>query len=339
MNFEQRKKWYINNDLLFFASIELTQKCNFNCLHCYCSDKRNPYIPYEDVRKIIDKLYESGCFLLIFTGGEILTYDFFSEIYVYAKRKGFMIDLMTNASLIDKNLIPLLKQYPPHNISVTVYGTNEMDYNLFTGNGNNYNKVMNALILLKESKLNFNIRTVATKTLYNSIKNGHFDRMADSLGVPFRYDPVIFPKTSGDSTPLNECLSPKAIVKLEQQNNLRSKKWKELIQRTDNVKWKCRAGINSLAIDYKGEAYVCGLYRKKGISILNRNIDDVLEHLKKVHKEHEQIVYNSECSNCASRKICKWCPAYSNVYNGTENQKVVFFCELAEKRRLCFGKS
>ena len=42
-----------------------------------------------------------------------------------------MIDLMTNASLIDKNLIPLLKQYPPHNISVTVYGTNEMDYNLF----------------------------------------------------------------------------------------------------------------------------------------------------------------------------------------------------------------
>lgn len=77
--------------------------------------------------------------------------------------------------------------------------------------------------------------------------------MADSLGVPFRYDPVIFPKTSGDSTPLNECLSPKAIVKLEQQNNLRSKKWKELIQRTDNVKWKCRAGINSLAIDYKGK--------------------------------------------------------------------------------------
>lgn len=65
MNFEQIKKWYINNDLLFFASIELTQKCNFNCLHCYCSDKRNPYIPYEDVRKIIDKLYESGCFLLI----------------------------------------------------------------------------------------------------------------------------------------------------------------------------------------------------------------------------------------------------------------------------------
>lgn len=62
-----------------------------------------------------------------------------------------MIDLMTNASLIDKNLIPLLKQYPPHNISVTVYGTNEMDYNLFTGNGNNYNKVMNALILLKKA--------------------------------------------------------------------------------------------------------------------------------------------------------------------------------------------
>ena len=126
---------------------------------------------------------------------------------------------------------------------------------------------------------------------------------------------------------MNECLSPKAIVKLEQQNNLRSKKWKELIQRTDNVKWKCRAGINSLAIDYKGEAYVCGLYRKKGISILNRNIDDVLEHLKKVHKEHEQIVYNSECSNCASRKICNGVQL-TQMYIMEQKSEVVFFCEV-----------
>ena len=35
----------------------------------------------------------------------------------------------------------------------------------FTGNGNNYNKVMNALILLKESKLNLTYEQVATKTL------------------------------------------------------------------------------------------------------------------------------------------------------------------------------
>lgn len=51
MNFEQIKKWYINNDLLFFASIELTQKCNTIDLIAIVQIKRNPYIPYERCTK------------------------------------------------------------------------------------------------------------------------------------------------------------------------------------------------------------------------------------------------------------------------------------------------
>lgn len=305
MKFDQIKQWYIDNDLIFYASFELTQSCNFNCSHCYCPDKITKAVTFEEATKIIDKLYETGCFLLIFTGGEIFTCEYFKELYVYAKKKGLMIDLMTNGSLINEDIILMLREYPPHNISVTVYGTCEKDYECFTGNGNNFEKVICALNLLKKAKLPFDIRTVATKTLYSSIANGSFDLLAKELEVPFRYDPIIFPKVSGEKTPLSECLSPDEIVQLEKINELRSDKWKEIISNKECFQWKCKAGVNSLAIDYKGNAYICGMYRQQGISLLERDIEEVKKHLREVHENHQYIVDSGECHNCQYRNICK----------------------------------
>lgn len=338
MNFDQIKKWYVDNGMVFYASFEITQNCNFNCKHCYCPDKKTKNMTFEEAKCIVDKLYEVGCFLLIFTGGEVFTCSYFKELYVYAKKKGFMIDLMTNGSLIDEDILAMFKKYPPHNISITVYGTNEDEYAQFTGNRENYFSVMKTLDLLKKEQLAFNIRTVATKTLYNAIANGSFDLLAEKLNVPFRYDPIIFPKVTGDKTPLNECLSPSEIVQLENANELRSKSWKEILSIRNTFDWKCRAGENSLAIDYKGNAYVCGLYREKGISLLTEDIAVVMKHLSDIHEKHKCIVHKSECNECKYRNICKWCPAYSLVYNGNENCKIPFFCELARCRSKTFER-
>lgn len=337
MKFDQIKEWYIQNNLFFYASFELTQNCNFNCRHCYCPDKKTTTLSLDKAKLVVDKLYDMGCFLLIFTGGEILTYNHFQELYIYAKKKGFIIDLMTNGSLINEEFISIFDQLPPHNISVTVYGTNEEEYNIFTGNGSNFLRVMGTLELLKRHNVPFDIRTVATRTLYNSIRDGSFDRLAEKLRVPFRYDPIIFPKVSGEKSPLNECLTPDEIVKLESLNNLRTQKWKELVNSQNIYRWKCRAGINSLSIDYKGNAHVCGLYRTKGISFIENDVDEISIHLQEVHEQHECIINTNECHDCNMRKICKWCPAYANVYNGTESKKIPFFCELAKARSERFG--
>lgn len=338
MKFEQIKQWYIDNDAIFYASFELTQQCNFLCKHCYCPDKKTKNMSLEDAKRVVDKLYDVGCFLLILTGGEILTCEYFEELYIYAKRKGFMIDLMTNGSLINERIVSLFKTYPPHSISITVYGTNEEEYQLFTGNARNYEKVMRALEMLKKNNVEFNIRTVATRILRDSIQEGRFDLLADKFKVPFRYDPIIFPKISGEKTPLNECMTPEEIVQLECLNELRTNKWKSILEESKTFQWKCRAGVNSLSIDYQGNAHVCGLYREQGISFLSEDISNIRLHLKNVHAEHECIMLNSECNKCRFRNICKWCPAYSNVYNGNETEKVSFFCDLAKARSDVFGK-
>lgn len=339
MRLEQIRDWYIENGKIFFASIELTQKCNFACKHCYCPDKDSSNLNLQQYCDIIDKIYETGCLFLNFTGGEILTHRKFDDIYAYAKNKGFIIDLLTNASLIDEKKIELFNELPPNNIAITLYGTNEDEYEKFTGSALNYNKVINALKLLKNNNIHFVLRTVATKAFQESLVQNKFEQIANLFGTTFKYDPIIFPKISGDKSPLQERLSVAEIVELENIDVKRQVAWKEMICNTnkDTFCWNCNAGINSIAVDYQGNAFVCGLYRKKPISILDNDIATVIKHLRKVHQYHCDIVQNNECSLCNKRQICKWCPAYADIFNGNDYEKIDFFCQLSESRIKKFG--
>lgn len=337
MKSEEIKEWFINNKKLYFASLELTQNCNFSCKHCYCADKQSANLPLKDYINIIDKLYSTGCLFLNFTGGEIFTHKYFKEIYTYAKNKGFIIDLLTNASLLDNQLIQLFKRLPPNNIAITIYGVNEYDYLNFTGNGDNFYKTINALNLLKRNDIHFVLRTVATKTLKNSLFNGDFENLAARFDTSFKYDTIVFPKTSGEITPLNESLTINELIELESKTKSRKNAWNKEIKSKEIFNWSCQGGVSSMAIDYKGNAFVCGLYRKNPISIIENNIDSVLEHLKGIHQEHIKIVESSNCSTCNKRKICKWCPAYSFIYNNNDYDKIEFFCDLAKARLDAFG--
>lgn len=337
MKSEEIKEWFISNKKLYFASVELTQNCNFSCKHCYCADKQSQNISLEDYINIIDKLHSTGCLFLHFTGGEIFTNKYFKEIYTYAKNKGFIIDLLTNASLLNNELIELFKKLPPNNIAITIYGVNEDDYLNFTGNGDNFNKTIKALELLKRNNIHFVLRTVATKTLRNSLLNGEFEKLAKRLDTTFKYDTIVFPKTSGDITPLNESMTINEIIELERKTELRKDAWEKEIKGDKEFKWSCHGGVNSMAIDFQGNAFVCGLYRKNPISIIKNDINVVLEHLRGIHEEHLKIVQSNKCSACDKRKICKWCPAYSFIYNNNDSEKIKFFCDLAKARVNAFG--
>lgn len=331
------KEWFIRNEKLYFASIELTQNCNFKCKHCYCADKKSKNLKLDDWINIIDKLYSTGCLFLNFTGGEIFMYKYFKEIYTYAKNKGFIIDLLTNISLLNNELIELFKKLPPNNIAITIYGTCEDDYLKFTGNKENFNKTIKALEDLKLNNISFVLRTVATKTLKNSLLNKEFEKIAEKFGTTFKYDPIVFPKTTGDIKPLNESMTIQEIIDLEINTPLRKNAWEKEIKASKEFNWTCKAGVNSISIDFEGNAFICGLYRKNPISVINNDINIVLNHLSEIHKEHVKIVESNDCSTCDKRNICKWCPAYSFIYNNDDDKKIKFFCDLAKGRVQAFG--
>ena len=81
------------------GSIEVTQRCNIRCVHCYnnlaAGDRaaQKTELSLADHHRIIDKLVDFGCLWLLYTGGEIFLRNDFLDIYTYARRIGLLITL------------------------------------------------------------------------------------------------------------------------------------------------------------------------------------------------------------------------------------------------------
>jgi len=131
------KKLESRRRLLSF-DFEITARCNNNCRHCYinlpATEKNaiNEELPLVKIQEIVDEAVSLGALWCLISGGEPLLRDDFPDIYQYMKKKGLLVSVFTNASLLTQDHIHLFKQYPPRDIEVTVYGVTKK--NLRTGN-------------------------------------------------------------------------------------------------------------------------------------------------------------------------------------------------------------
>ena len=91
--------------------MELTERCNNNCIHCYINQEENnkelieKELTTKELKDIITKAADIGVMTIRFTGGEPLLRNDFKEIYLFTKRLGIKVIIFTNATLIDQVLV------------------------------------------------------------------------------------------------------------------------------------------------------------------------------------------------------------------------------------------
>ena len=220
---ETKKKYWGKLRHPFNGGFELTQKCNFRCVHCYLQNSGyQEYLSTLQVEQILDKLAEKGILFLYFTGGEVFTRKDFNEIWLYAKRKGFVLEILTNASLVSKKTLALFDSYPPAKISVSVYGASEETYQKVTGVKLQYDRVLKNLQAFKEHGLNFEIKFIGMSENiadFYAVKD-----IADDFGVEFSHSFELFP-AFGDTKNLSHMLTVEEITAFEKEYEQSRKTW------------------------------------------------------------------------------------------------------------------
>ncbi|MBP7652463.1 radical SAM protein [Candidatus Dependentiae bacterium] len=97
----------INKKFPFNVFLSVTNRCNFNCTYCYGEySKRNNFEEFttREIIDILDELKKLGTVLLQIQGGEPLIRNDIREILLYASKLKFNLDLITNGTLISKNI-------------------------------------------------------------------------------------------------------------------------------------------------------------------------------------------------------------------------------------------
>ena len=115
----------------------------------------------DDHKRLLDELADLGCLWLLFSGGEIFARRDFLDIYAYAKRKGFLITLFTNGTMITEKIADFLADLRPFTIEITLYGAHARDLREAHRHPGSYDRCMRGIDLLLERKLPLKLKTVA----------------------------------------------------------------------------------------------------------------------------------------------------------------------------------
>jgi len=98
-----------------YFHLDISNSCNLNCSYCWFHSKIAPDREYTNkwkkqkiklsvFKKLVDDLHELKTELILFSGaGEPLTHPDIVEMVSYVKKKGMILQLFTNALLLNKN--------------------------------------------------------------------------------------------------------------------------------------------------------------------------------------------------------------------------------------------
>ena len=137
------------------GSFELTPLCNLNCKMCYVrmnrteQEKISRLQTAEEWVALAEKLRDAGTLFLLLTGGEPLLYPAFRAVYLAVRKRGMIVTVNTNGTLLNEDWVAFFAKNPPRRVNVTLYGASGETYKSLCGDETGYAKAMRGIQLLQ----------------------------------------------------------------------------------------------------------------------------------------------------------------------------------------------
>ncbi|MBI4436442.1 MAG: radical SAM protein [Candidatus Omnitrophica bacterium] len=323
------------------GQIELTYKCNIRCVHCYTDCHNNPQdiqkeLSYEEVLRMIDEIHEAGCLWLCLTGGEIFMRKDFFDIYDYAKKKGFLLILFTNVTIITPEIADRLAKDPPFLIETSCHGGTEEVFDAVTQVPGSFKRFVEGLRLLVERKLPVKVKTKAM-TL-NRGRLHEIKELVESFGLEFRFSTDIYPDLNGSLKPCAYRLTPEEIVELEinGEDIDTEDRCVEISDEPTDRLYRCGCGTNTFHVSAWGELGTCTFIGEPRVSLKHYSFQEAIQ---EVFPKIRTMTYqtDSPCRQCTVYSMCGKMPFPARFENGESEMPVDHFCQtahlLAEKIR------
>jgi MoaA/NifB/PqqE/SkfB family radical SAM enzyme len=99
-----------SSDEIEFLWLELTNRCNLRCVHCYADSGPHGYksdrLLADDYRRLVDEARELGCDQVQFIGGEPTLNRDLPELIDHARGNGYsFVEVFTNLTYFPDSLL------------------------------------------------------------------------------------------------------------------------------------------------------------------------------------------------------------------------------------------
>lgn len=339
--------------------IELTERCNNNCLHC------NINLPANDARakarelkttawkNILRQIADAGVLSVRFTGGEPLLREDFAELYLFARRLGLTVLIFTNGRLITPRLANLLTRIPPRKpLEVSVYGMREKSYEAVTRAPGSYAEFRRGIGLLLERKIPFFLKGALLPPNKQEMDEltAWAEQMPGMAGASFTSAMFFDLRKRRDSATKNRLIAGMRVAPEEgiqiitrRQANYREELTnfcRRFIGPCGDKLFSCGAGQGG-CVDAYGRLHACLPLRHPDLAYDLKNgaireaLSGVLSRVRDIRAANPK--YLERCARCCLHGLCEQCPAKSWSEHGALDTPVEYFCQAAHVQACHLG--
>jgi len=359
-SFYDFKLWKNKARLLDHLDLELTERCNNNCIHCYINQPENDLnikhreLSTNKIKAVLKEAADLGCLTVRFSGGEPLLREDFTDLYLFARRLGLKVIIFTNASLLTPATVDLFARIPPlKKIQITLYGIKQKTYESISRVPGSYEAAMRGIKLLLSRRIPIVVKTVFLPQNKNEIYELEAWAQKNIPWMDGKTDMVINFDLRGrrDSEAKNRLLKSFRLAADEEIQLLYSKhddyleKMRRFFSSYSGPKgpslFSCGAGQKSACVDAYGRVQACMLlrYSEMTYDITQGTLKEAMEiffpHV--LNKKAEDPQYLLKCAQCFLIDLCESCPAKAWMEHGVIDKPVDYFCKISHAQAVYLG--
>jgi radical SAM protein with 4Fe4S-binding SPASM domain len=350
--------------ILGSLDIELTERCNNDCMHCSINlpagdmAARERELTTEQWKAVLTQAVGVGALSVRFTGGEPMLRHDFEELYLFARRLGLKVLIFTNARLVTPRLADLLAHIPPLDpMEITVYGMTERSYNAAVRVRGAYAQFARGVALLLDRGVPFVVKGALLPP--NRAETERLESWAATLpGMdrPPGHSMHFTLRGRRDSEVRNNVIrkvrvSPEAgirVITRRRQGYVEGMRQfcSRFIGPHGDALFSCGAG-HDISVDAYGVAQACLTLRDPDTVFNLRHGDEIrkgalsealVEFFPKLRTTRtENPEYLRRCARCFLKGLCEQCPAKSWAEHGTLDTPVEYFCSVAHAQARDLG--
>lgn len=297
--------------------IELTDRCNLSCLHCYrdSGSRLSNSLNIDKLTNILSQLYQGGIRSIEFTGGEPLMYYGFKDIIKKAAEYFNVIGILSNGWFLDEQLGEFLSDYKEKIfVQIDLDGPDAETHEDLRGRSGSFDKAVKAIEILAEN----NIFCRAAMNVYKR----NFAYIQDVLLLSKSIGAKCFSSSLvmdiGRAKEI-EPLSPFEISAYCELLHEFSEKYPyyyfptvELMERLNKLPRGCGAGRNKLVLGPAGKVRFCVLMPESDVIIGDLTKTSYMGFLQQENLKIFQMLKPPDeefCASCEHKSFCGNCIA------------------------------
>ncbi|MDE2218040.1 MAG: radical SAM protein [Patescibacteria group bacterium] len=301
------------------VQIELTEKCNQKCFHCYNHWRYSEEIGKNELNEqdfllIVKKLVTVGINSVTLTGGEpFLRPNLLFSILEYCNKNNIKASINSNATIIKNNDAGKIRDLGVTHVLVSLLGT-EKTHNAIT-NSSTFKKACNGITTLIDSKVKVFVNMAVSKL--NLCELHDVSKIAKDLGViTFCATPIIPSHQSNKNFLLSneECKQMlRTLLKIKEEIKINIDTLEPIArclfdegEEDEFVSFFgnriCSAAVTTCAISSKGAVRPCIHADVEFGNLLNENFFDIWNKMKLWASPD---ILPSGCKSCKAVVICE----------------------------------